>query len=59
MFIFILQNWFFAEQEASVLFLLYLLDITHGIALAQNRNSAKKKMHELLLNIFEASFPAL
>jgi hypothetical protein len=46
-------------KETSVLFLLHLLDITHGIALEANRNNAKKKMHEQLLSTFEASFPAL
>jgi len=46
-------------KETSVLLLLHLLAITHGIALEANRNNAKKKMHELLLSTFEASFPAL
>jgi hypothetical protein len=45
------------QRQSLYNFTLHLLEITLGIPLAKIRNNIKKKMHEILLNIFEASFP--
>ena len=53
-----LQKQYFTVKQNFCIISIHLLAITHGIALAKNRNIVKKKMHELLLSTFEASFPA-
>jgi hypothetical protein len=59
LFTFTLKTGCFQWKETYVLYMLHLLAITAAIELAANRNNAKKKMHEVLLSIFVASFPAL